>query len=270
MPIEKLLGIDQSVVANESKKKAVFFSENIINLEKKQYEELFRKQDGGLELVLSTPEQALQAVLDGLPPDVLLKDLPAIEESCKYSALKRFLLNQTLNFNALIARVRRETSYIQARVAGSFKADPAIDSLIEILRHGEVPKSWKIQSRKDRLSLDDWLKRLRDQQDFFVKLADNNFLRPNVFNLKFLSDPRGLLDAYQLDCTNQRAPSMRFDEIIMTYKLTTVFERNSSGLPMVNLFHLGRNLPPWFEIRAWTFGSIERRPSRKARYIDYR
>lgn len=236
---EKLIGMDQSLVAERSKKKAEFFSENIVNLEKKQYEEIFRKPDDGPQIKLLTSESALSTVLDGLPPELIFGDVTAIEEACRYSYLKRFLLGQTLNFNALLRQVRHDVENLKLRISGQFKEDSSLDSLKETLIKGEVPLAWKLQSRKDRLKLVDWLKRLREQQDFFAKLIENAFLRPNVFNLKLISDPKGLLDAYHLDCTNQRAPNMGFDEIVMTYKLTTVFERNSAGLPLDGIYLLG-------------------------------
>jgi hypothetical protein len=239
MATERIVGMDSSVVTDAAKKKASFFSENIVNLEKKLYEEIFRKPDDGPVVKLMTPEATLELVIEGLPTDLHLGDVAALEEACRYSYLKRFLLRQAISFNHLLQTIRKDMINIKARIIGSFKDDSKIDSIIEVLIRGEVPKSWKEQSRKDRLALPAWLKRLKDQYDFFSKLVENSFVKPNVFNLKVISDPKGLIDAYHLDCTNQRAPNMSFDEIVLTFKLTTVFERNAGGLPFEGIFLLG-------------------------------
>lgn len=236
---ERLVGMDHSIVAETSKKKAAFFSDNIINLEKKQYEEIFRKANHGPPPVLSSPESAISLVVQSLPPDILIANLPALQEACKYSYLKRYLLKQMLSFIGLLRCIRDDVGHVQERLASRLKPDPQIDDIISALVHSQVPKAWKEMSRKNRLSLSDWLKRVREQHEFFTNLLENSFLKPNVFNFKLLADPRGLLEAYHLDCTNQRAPNMRFGEIVMTFKLTTVFERNSAGLPLDGIYLLG-------------------------------
>ena len=231
-----MTGIDQAIVASEAKKKAVYFSDNIINLEKKRYDDLFVNHDGGAAVYQIDTTSVISELVEGIPPTVELSNLELLEEACKYSYIKRFLLKQTLALNNLLLKVKADVGHIQSRTIGHFKANSSIDLMLEALGKGKVPKEWKQISGKDHLDISDWIQRLRDQHVFFTKLVENNFLKPNVFNLKLIADPRGLLDAYHLDCANQRAPTMRFDEIVMTYKLTTVFERNSGGLPMVALY----------------------------------
>jgi Dynein heavy chain C-terminal domain len=48
--------------------------------------------------------------------------------------------------------------------------------------------------------------------------------------MRWFANPKGLLEAITLDAAYRRAPSTKFDDIIMTFKITNIFERNIEQL----------------------------------------
>lgn len=233
---DKLTGISQQSIEETQKLKGEFFSRNIINLEKKAYTEIF-KSDVVINILKTFDAGAMiNGLIAQLPNPILLRRLEELKEECRYSYLKRFLLKEVILFNELIMTVRADLGSYMQIVTDKYRPDTRLAHDLHELSVDRVPHIWMTLSGKIGIPLTTWMKRIFEREKFLEKIVGNNFLKAYLFDVRLITDVKALLQAYELDCAYQRAPSMQFHDMITTFKLTQVFERHVSSLVQVDLY----------------------------------
>lgn len=233
--VGKLTGISQHSVEESQKLKGEFFSRNIINLEKKAYAEIFKTDVVASMLQSFDTVGMISELTSKLPNPIILRSIEDSKEECRYSYLKRFLLKEVLLFNSLIARVRSDLECYLSISTDKYRPDRRLLHQIDELSTNRVPDQWMTLSGKSGVPLSTWMMRLCEREKFLERIVENNFLKVYLFDVRLITDVRALLQAYELDCAYQRAPSMQFHEVITTFKLTAVFERHVTSLAQVYL-----------------------------------
>lgn len=230
---EKMTGISSQAMDEAQKAKTEFFSRNVINLERKDYGEIFK-----IETLIQTESDLpslLSELLSTLPYELKIKSLKNLEEECKYSYLKRYLLGEVKKYNESIEIIRENIGVLQKVVLNEFKPTSNLSKMIDDIRMEKVPRSWMIASGIYQLSLTEWTERLTKRFEFLNSVVENNFVKIFVFDARLITDIKVLLDAYLLDCAYQRSPSMVFNDINMNFRMTTVFEKHAGSLQNVRI-----------------------------------
>lgn len=236
---QKLTGLNPEAITEHKKKKADFFSENIVNLEKKDYSALSRsRQPPKTPLLASLDFSFLTDLSAQLPKPVTLPDKKELDEVCKYSHLRRFFVKEIALHNELLAKIREDLAVFASLDAKEAAPEQAFLELTEGARRGKVPPAWVYLSTKD-LPLVAWMKRLLEANAFFARIAAELSRTVYFYDIRLFADPKGLLHSYLLDQTYKRAPSMKFDDVITYYRLTTTMPPNSSKLPEDALYVFG-------------------------------
>lgn len=235
---DRTSGLNPDNIDEFNKQKAKFFSENIINLERKDYSALATKQsqDSELNFVRGIhsllEEDDYQLVTNWhVPKRIQLPDEKTLSEICRYSYVKRFLVKEISTLNSLLGLVQEDITTMKAIDSGRFAADPNFKNLKNGLLKGRLPVQWTDISRVSGRSFKDWKDLIKLRHHNLSKQAGLLERESKAFNLRWFADPKGLLEAIMLDAAYRRAPSTKFDDIIMTFKTTNIFERNLEQLP---------------------------------------
>ena len=234
---DKACGLNSEAIELYNRKKATFFSNNIINLEKKDYSALIPSHL--VESPLESSMSNLQQLLAACPTDVELLEEKEMADVCKYSHVKRFMLKEVLVLNALLGRVRRELSIILKTENKTYTSEPNIIKELEEIKANKVPKQLAIQSNRLGIPFNRWWTNLIDRTEYLKNVMSTFKSTQTIFNVSYLSDVRGLLDSYLLDCSYRRAPSMKFDDIIATFRASTVLNEKQAdqlGEEEIHLF----------------------------------
>ena len=104
---DRVIGISQESIERYKKRKAAFFSGNIINLEKKDYSGLVQT-DSSSQILHQRDNSDLKELLAIIPNEVETQSSSKIEEVCRYSYVKRYLVKECARFNSFILRIKRE------------------------------------------------------------------------------------------------------------------------------------------------------------------
>jgi hypothetical protein len=230
---DKYTGVSSQAIDEAQKAKAEFFSNNVINLERKAYADIF-KVEAQATTKVDFPS-ILSNLMSSLPNDLKLRSQKDLEEECKYSYLKRFLLSEVMRYNESIEKIREDIEVLGKFIAKDYRPTPGLKAMVDYLSVDKVPQSWIALSGMNVPKLTDWITRLNKRFEFLNNVVENNFLKIIMFDARILTDTAALLDSYLLDCAYQRSPTMVFNDITMNFKLTSVFEKNAGSLPNVNL-----------------------------------
>src|SRR3990167_2537016 len=239
MPIDadRTSGLNPDNIDEFNKQKAQFFSENIINLERKDYSALAAKQDTGSELNfvrgihnLLQENDYHNAMNWKVPKEIILPDEKLLVEICRYSYVKRFLVKEVTLLNSLMTTIQEDLETLRLIDRGVYATDPTFTKMKEKLCTGMVPRTWRNMSSIAGLSFKKWKDIIKLRHHNLSKQAVLLERDSKIFNLKWFANPKGLLEAIMLDASYRRAPSTKFDDIIMTFKVTNIFERNIEQL----------------------------------------
>lgn len=227
--LQRHSGLNQDAVNEFKKRKADFFSKNIINLEKKDYSAISRARKNQPAQILEMPTDLLSNLLSDLPKSIVLPAQGTIEEAIKYSHLRRYFVNEAYHLNDLLSRVREDLATFCRLKNGSFTEERPLLADLTQLSLGKIPQAWACQSGKS-LPLMPWLNRLRASAEFLGGLVEDLSKSVYFFDIRLFSNPSGLIDSYLLDATYRRAPSMKFDDITVSYRMTNSMPPNSARL----------------------------------------
>ena len=181
----------------------------------------------------------LKELLSMLPNEVEMLSSARLEEVCRYSYVKRFLVKECTKYNEFIIRVRRSLTDARLTDQQIYTGDMRLSKIAAQLKKCIVPEEWtKSWPRKAKKGFKIWAYFLMDRYAYFARFMVRIDLNYTRFDLSMLSDCRGLLNAYFLDCTYTRAPNMKFDDIVMVFKLTNVMDLNSDQLNDSEGIHL--------------------------------
>lgn len=243
---DRTSGLNPDNIDEFNKQKAKFFSENIINLERKDYSALAAKQSDGSELNFVRgihnllQDNDYQQVTDwNVPKLITLPDEKTLSEICRYSYVKRFLVKEITVLNCLLEHVQEDIHTMKMIDKGAFATDPYHKQMKHALLKGRLPEHWTDMSRVFGLTFKSWKDIVKLRHHHLSKQAALLERDSKTFNLRWFAHPKGLLEAIMLDAAYRRAPSTRFDDIIMTFKTTNIFERNMEQLSDEEYYVLG-------------------------------
>jgi hypothetical protein len=145
LPIDadRTSGLNPDSIDQFNKQKAKFFSDNIINLERKDYSTLAANQLERSELQFVRGIHGLlqeseydQLMSWQIPKVIKLLDEKILSEICRYSYVKRFLVNEITLLNKLLQKVREDMDILKLIDSGVLSADLNFRKLKQVLLKG--------------------------------------------------------------------------------------------------------------------------------------
>jgi hypothetical protein len=177
---------------------------------------------------------------NSFPPLVQFPEGMDLERLCKYSYMKRYYVKEIKELNELIHQIGRELLIIRGILDKSFYSEPFYERIIQSIRSNQVPEQWKRYSKVRTMTFSVWMKHLNDKRKYWAGISENIATSIMKFDLRMISDPKGLIDSFLLDNTYRRAPTVNFSEIVMSVKVLGPQERLKSNLQDVRRLNFRR------------------------------
>jgi hypothetical protein len=168
-----------------------------------------------------------------------------LERLCKYSYMKRYYVKEIKELNSVIQAIGKELAIIRGILEKTFYSEPFYEHIIESIRSNQVPEHWKHCSKVLTMNFSAWMKHLNDKRKYWALISENIATSIMKFDLRMITDPKGLIDSFLLDNSYRRAPTVNFSEIVMSVRVLGPQEKLKSNLQDVQNINFRRDSCWW-------------------------
>jgi Dynein heavy chain C-terminal domain len=225
---DKIIGVNLSSLRTSHKLKANALMKNIIKMRDRDFTLENSSSFTSLSNAQLISNYELNSVETKMPDLIEFPEGIDLERICKYSYMKRFFVKEIREFNYMIAILTKEFNVVKGIVEKKFYSEPYYKTMIDCIMRNIVPDKWKSISRLRNMTFNIWLKHLQERQWYWMEIASKIATSILSFELNMIGNPKDLFDAYFLDHTYRRAPTMGFHEIILTFRIMNPHEKMKS------------------------------------------